>query len=247
MVEDILRIKFLDKLLKAKILRRLSRFTFEIEINGSTEIAHCPATGKIANRSIKNFEAMDCLVSPANNLARKTQWTVEAIKVNDSWFGINQNKSNRYVEEFLKSEQAVDLLLQSNNELKREFKLDESRIDFRVDSTLLEVKTMLAEYYGTYDNPIVGNSERPSVTRMSKHVHTLANNITNGNFSRAILLSVFQYDAPPFRPPSNVEEYSDFVEELKAAKAAGLENWQLNLEIDEAGVSIKRVFRNEHL
>ena len=62
-----------------------------------------------------------------------------------------------------------------------------------------------------------------------------------------IILSVFQYDAPPFRPPVNEAIYLSFIEDLKNAKTKGLENWQLNLKITENYVEILQVFRNEYL
>ena len=82
-------------------------------------------------------------------------------------------------------------------------------------------------------------------TTRVKHINSLAENLKEND--RAIILSVFQYDAPPFRPPVNEAIYLSFIEDLKNAKTKGLENWQLNLKITENYVEILQVFRNEYL
>jgi DNA-binding sugar fermentation-stimulating protein len=76
----------------------------------------------------------------------------------------------------------------------------------------------------------------PSLERINKHINSFVSNLKEND--RAIILSVFQYDAPPFRPPINEPIYSSFIEDLNTAKTKGLENWQLNLKISEKYVEI---------
>lgn len=147
--------------------------------------------------------------------------------------GINQTKSNRYVEEFLKDKE-VSNKLNISDAIKREKKLGNSRIDFRVDDCYIEVKTMVAEYYCEPLDKLKSlmKQPHPSVERIQKHVNELANELITHN-SRASIITVFQYDAPTFEPPIDDPVYSEFVEDLKSAKAVGLKKYQMNIIIKE--------------
>lgn len=244
-----MKIYFEKPLQKAFIKERKNRFIFLIEIDGEVMEAHCPATGIIAGLSRKDFSNIDCLVSfHENNPSRKTKYTVEAISLdNENWLGINQTKSNFYVEQFLKTENKTKLGFNIEDEVKRERKLNDSRIDFKVGSTYLEVKTLVSEFYGEVPEKFVNivKTTRPSIERMNKHINSLAGNLKDND--RAIILSVFQYNVPPFKPPVNDPIYLSFIQDLKRAKTKGLEHWQLNLKITEDYVEILKVFRNEYL
>ena len=158
--------------------------------------------------------------------------------------GINQTKSNRYVEEFLKDEE-VARKLQISDSIKREKRLGNSRIDFRVDDCYIEVKTMVAEYYCEPSEHLKAlmKQPHPSVERMQKHVNELANELRTHE-SRAAIITVFQYDAPTFEPPIDDPVYADFVEDLKSAKEAGLKQYQMNIVITEEFAELVRFEEN---
>ena len=94
-----------------------------------------------------------CLVSLARGAGRKTAGTVEAVslaKPEDAlkdWIGINQNAANRYVEHCLRCgglAQAVGGAFgEPRDDVRREVFLGESKLDFLVGDTFLEVKTPL--------------------------------------------------------------------------------------------------------
>lgn len=231
-----MKILFEQKLIKAIIKSRINRFIFIVDIDGKQVEAHCPTGGIIAGLSRKNIKDLPCLLSDHGlNTHRKTQYTVEAISLDDglTYMGINQTKSNRYVEEFLKNEEVAGKL-QISDSIKREKKLGNSRIDFKVDDCYIEVKTMVAEYYceASPDIEELMQQTHPSVERMQKHVNELANELRFHN-SRAGIITVFQYDAPIFEPPVDDPVYEDFVKDLKLAKDAGLKQYQMNIRITE--------------
>ena len=89
----------------------------------------------------------------------------------------------------------------------------------KVDDTYIEVKTMVAEYYGKASKQLraLMKPQEPSVERMQKHIRELTHEV-NTHKSKAIMLTVFQYDAPKFEPPVNNPKYAEFVEDLKLAK-----------------------------
>ncbi len=238
-----MKILFDQKLTKSIVRSRINRFIFMIEIDGKEVEAHCPTGGIIAGISRKDIKDLPCLVSDhGSNTSRRTRYTVEAISLDDglTYMGINQTKSNRYVEEFLKDEE-VARKLQISDSIKREKRLGNSRIDFRVDDCYIEVKTMVAEYYCEPAEHLKSlmRQPHPSVERMQKHVNELANELRTHN-SRAAVVTVFQYDAPIFEPPVDDPVYSDFVEDLKSAKEAGLKQYQMNIIMTEECAELVR-------
>lgn len=239
---------FNNQLQEGTILNRPNRFIFKVEINGVVVEAHCPSGGIIGGLKRKDFIDIPCLLTfHGENTERKTKYTVEAISLDDkkTWFGINQIRSNFYVENFLKAPKVQELLRISNN-IAREKKLKNSRIDFKIGNTYLEVKTMVSEYYNKASEEfekLMGPTE-PSVERMQKHIKTLSESIDSGN--RAIILSVFQYEAPKFIPPTNNPKYRELVEEIKIARKKGLENWQMTLKFTPDYIELITLERNEY-
>lgn len=231
-----MKLIFEQPLIKAKIKARINRFIFIVELNGQEVEAHCPSGGTIAGISRKDFKDIECLMSDhGDDTGRRTRYTVEAISLDDglTYAGINQTKSNRYVEYFLQDD-AVKTILQITDEVKREKKLGDSRIDFKAGDCYIEVKTMVADYYSKASPRLTAlmGEQHPSIERMQKHVRTLTSEIKANN-SRAAIITVFQYDAPTFEPPVNDPVYAEFVEDLKLAKVAGLRQYQMNIRITE--------------
>lgn len=231
-----MKLIFEQPLIKGKIKARINRFIFIVELNGQEVEAHCPSGGTIAGISRKYFKDIECLMSDhGDDTGRRTRYTVEAINLDDglTYAGINQTKSNRYVEYFLQDD-AVKTILQITDEVKREKKLGDSRIDFKAGDCYIEVKTMVADYYCQASPRLTAlmGEQHPSIERMQKHVRTLTSEIKANN-SRAAIITVFQYDAPTFEPPVNDPVYAEFVEDLKLAKVAGLRQYQMNIRITE--------------
>lgn len=243
-----MKLIFEQPLIKAKIKARINRFIFIVELDGQKFEAHCPSGGTIARISRKDFKDIECLMSDhGTDTSRRTRYTVEAISLDDglTYAGINQTKSNRYVEYFLQDDE-VKSILQIKDEVKREKKLGDSRIDFKTGDCYIEVKTMVADYYCKASPRLTAlmREQHPSIERMQKHVRTLTDEIKANN-SRAAIICVFQYDAPTFQPPVDEPIYAEFVEDLKLAKAAGLRQYQMNIRITETYVELISLKENE--
>ena len=71
-----MKYKFDKELEEAILVKRNSRFTMDIEIDGKIEKAHCPTTNRIGNIETKNIA---CLVSTSDDPKRKLKYTVEAV------------------------------------------------------------------------------------------------------------------------------------------------------------------------
>lgn len=243
-----LRLYFDKPLLHATIKSRINRFIFIVDYNGLEVEAHCPSGGTIAGIPRKDFKSIKCLIHDhEDKLNRRTRYTVEAISLDNghTYMGINQTASNHYVHQFLQDED-VQSVLNINGPVAREKKLGNSRIDFKVNDTYIEVKTMVAEYYGKASKQLKAlmKPQEPSVERMQKHVRELTHEV-NTHKSKAIMLTVFQYDAPKFEPPVDNPKYVEFVEDLQAAKASGVRQFQMNLRITDKYVELLSITENE--
>lgn len=242
------RLYFNEPLLHATIKERINRFIFIVDLNGLEVEAHCPSGGTIAGIPRKDFKHVKCLLSDHEDKPnRRTRYTVEAISLDDgrTYMGINQTASNHYVYQLLKDE-SVQNTLDINGPVAREKKLGNSRIDFKVDDTYIEVKTMVAEYYGKASKQLrsLMRPQEPSVERLQKHIRELTREV-DAHKTKAIMLTVFQYDAPKFEPPVDNPKYKDFVEDLKIAKASGVKQVQMNLRITNKYVELLTIIENE--
>ena len=159
--------------------------------------------------------------------------------------GINQTASNHYVHQFLRNED-VQHALMITGLVAREKKLGNSRIDFKVNDTYIEVKTMVAEYYGKASKHLraLMKPQEPSIERMQKHIRELTHEV-DAHKSKAIILTVFQYDAPKFEPPVDNPKYAEFVNDLRAAKASGVRQVRMNLRITDKHVELLSITENE--
>lgn len=243
-----MKLKFDKPLIDGLIISRPNRFIFNVQIDDQIVEAHCPSGGTIAGLSRKHIQNLKCYLSDhGENTGRRTRYTVEAISFDDgvSYMGINQTRSNKYVEHFL-TDTKVREILSISDQITREKKLRSSRIDFKVDDCYIEVKTMVAEYYRKPSSDLAKlmKSGTPSIERMQKHINDLA--VAIEEFSaRAAVITVFQYDAPTFKPPVDLEIYQDFVNDLRVARSKGLRQYQMNIRITKEHVELISFFENE--
>lgn len=235
--------KFEEKLIEGIIKSRPNRFIMLVDINKSISKCHCPSTGRIGNI---DFKEIPCLVSKADNMSRVTSYTVEAIstdtleKKNKKWIGINQNKVNAYIEFFIKNNYLSEIV-KNGSKVKRERKLGNSRIDFKVGDVFIEVKMPLIHLPSDKSIPETRHSKFNSFDRMIKHFTDLSGSINKN--SRAILLLCYMYDAEPFRSPPLTKDNIKIYEAAKKSEIKGVENWQVNLKIDKEEVELIKYFR----
>ncbi|MDD3421028.1 MAG: DNA/RNA nuclease SfsA [Methanocellales archaeon] len=235
--------KFKEKLIEGIIKSRPNRFVMLVDINNSIFKCHCPSTGRIGNI---DFKDVPCLVSKANIMNRATSYTVEAVsldpfkKKHKKWIGINQTKVNAYIEFFIKNN-CFPRIVKNGVNVKRERKLGNSRIDFKVEDTFIEVKMPLIQLPSDKSIPEREYSKFNSFDRMIKHFKELSDSINKN--SRAILLLCYMYDAEPFRPPPLTKDNIKIHEVAKKSVIKGVENWQVNLKIDKEEVKLIKYFR----
>lgn len=210
-----------------------------VRAGGRTLRCHCPTTGRLGDL---NLSGLPCLISASDSRSRKTHHTVEAISTSgkgNSWVGVNQTAANRYFEFFLRSGALRRL---ARGKVQREVKLGRSRIDFLVGDTYIEVKTPLIMLPGGDQVRKVKRSRFDSFDRLIRHFGELQGSLAAGMKAKIVLC--FIYDANPFVPPPPDGTNERILAAAKAAETAGVERWQVNLKIDQGGVSLIKYFRS---
>lgn len=224
---------FEKPLIEGLIKERPNRFIMLVEIDGDVQKCHCPTTGKIG---AIEFKDVPCLLSESDDPSRKTKYTVEAIYPEKNvCVGINQTKVNTYVDYFLKNNALPELV--NVEVVRREVKLNSSKIDFLVNNDLyLEVKTPLLNLpFGKRADL----SRFNSFDRTGRHYQEISSQVPNGH--KAIVAMCFMYEAKPFKTPAEVkQEIKDIVKE---STDKGLVRWQINLNIDKEGVTLDKYFK----
>ncbi|MGI3225039.1 DNA/RNA nuclease SfsA [Streptomyces sp. GTA36] len=237
------KILFPAPLVEATVVRRPNRFIVEVEVAGDVVACHCPTTGRIGNLVL---DGLPCLLSRADNPARKTPYTVEAVSVTVpgagemAWIGINQNAVNRYVEQALAHHLLPDIATPA--EVSREQTLGASRLDFLLDdATYVEVKTPLENLQVPLGDHVKTRPVKPmaSTDRFVKHIGELGASLAA--HQRAVLLVCFQYDNPGFEVLKSTRHETVKAEVAKAVES-GVEIWQINFHLDQTGVRVQRHF-----
>lgn len=235
---------FSPELVEGLIVKRKNRFIFVVEIGDIAYECHCPVTGSIGNIV---FDNIPCLLSKSQGSARKTPYTVEAISLdppgteNKSWVGINQNLVNRYVETAFRSGLLADVI-GGGDTILREQVLGNSKLDFRIGGTYIEVKTPLNDIQVPTGPHIVKRKvlEATGPNRFVRHIGELSDSL--GPENKAILLVCFIYDNPRFTRPAQTKNSGAVRGIVAASVARGVEIWQVNFALSAAGVRLARHF-----
>jgi sugar fermentation stimulation protein A len=236
---------FTAPLTEGVIRKRKSQFTMSVEVNGEVSDCHCPTTGRIGNIEVNG---RPCLLSRSSDHARKTPYTVEAVSLDrpeetaKSWFGINQNAVNRYVEHYLTNGGFSDIIV-TDGEVHRERSLGTSKLDFLAGDTYIEVKMPLVSLQLDIPDHVrtKKSAQFSSTDRFIKHITDLAKSLQD--HQRAILLTCFIYDNPGFKVIERSIEHEHVRATVETAERAGVELWQANFKISPYGVELVKYFR----
>jgi len=226
---------FQERLVYGVILRKKNRFVAEVRIKNNIVQCHYPVTGRVGNIV---FENIPCLLTPTNNV--KTQYTIEAISLNDgkNWIGINQIKANKYIVWLIKTNQLPKMINTNGLIISRERKIGNSRLDFIVGNTCLEVKTPLiilplkASYVGN-NVKFIKSKNAVSTARFFKHLDELSAN-------KSILVCFYMFEAEPFVPPNTKNVIAD---KIHKSINNGVDMWQVNCRFSDAGVELVDYYR----
>lgn len=114
-----------DNTVPAKFIRRLNRFSAEVELDGMRELVHVKNTGRLGELLVPGADV--CLQHAANP-SRKTRYDLISVyKTSLAWVNIDSNAPNKLVRQYLE-EQGYDLV-------KPEYTYGDSRLDFYMERT----------------------------------------------------------------------------------------------------------------
>jgi sugar fermentation stimulation protein A len=209
-------VRFESPLIEAVLIKRYKRFLADVELqNGDLLTVHCPNTGTMTNCAQPGWKVF---LSKSENKKRKYAHTWE-IAVNNTghWIGINTNNANKIVKSALQQHKIPELA--EYNQIKPEYKVDDSRIDFflpgdGVPDCYIEVKSM------TLCEGSLGLFPDAVTQRGTKHANELAKLAKAGH--KAILLFCAQHSGiTHFNIASNIDE--KYAQAVSEAKKVGVE------------------------
>lgn len=235
--------KWEQKLVKAKFLKRYKRFFADIEIDSKLEVAHVANTGSLKTCLEPNVSA---LVLPASNPERKLRWTLIALETpSGSWVGVDTSAPNKILKEV--AEENLCDEWKEFSEFKPEVKITkETRLDGLLSTPeisgskgkkqklrYLEVKNVTFAVGDTKNKKGIAQFPDAVTERGQKHLRELMNLIDAGHECE-LIFAVQRVDCVEFRPADEVDpEYGKL---LRQAIKKGLivSPWLIEVDATQA-------------
>jgi len=192
--------KFKEKLLQGKLIKRYKRFFVDIKYQNKTITAHCPNSGSMMGLlkpgNISWF-------SEVNNPKRKLNYTLQMLEINKMKVGINTHLTNKIVFEALKEKKIKSLA--NFTDIKSEVKFsDKTRFDFLLSENnkkcFLEVKNVTLLRKNNF-------AEFPDAitSRGTKHLRELIKAKKNG-YESYILYLIQRENCKSFKIAKDIDE-----------------------------------------
>ncbi len=220
---------FPNKLVHGRLIKRYKRFLADVELdNGEIVLAHTSNSG-----SMKSCleEGAEVYLTYVDDPKRKTKYTWEMIRINNSWVGINTAIPNLLVFEAVKNQQIADL--KGYSFVKREVKFDDSRFDVfasnEKEECYIEVKnvSMKVDEYARFPDAVT--------VRGKKHLNTLMRVKKEGK--RAVMIYVIQRtDVAKFAPAFDIDP--EYAKSLKEAVENGVEVYPIQAIVRPEGIEL---------
>ena len=204
--------KFTEKLIKGKLIKRYKRFFTDVKLDKKIVTAHCANTGSMLGLLDSDSEVY---LSKNDNPKRKLKYGLEIVKSKNNLVGVNTHMANKIVNHALNNNLIKEL--KNNYKIKPEvYYNDETRFDFLIEKKgqkiFVEVKNeTLFRYQKTAEFPDA------ITTRGSKHLLTLIDAINEG-YKCYLLYLVQIQNMENFKIAKDIdnEYYNNY---LKAKKA----------------------------
>jgi sugar fermentation stimulation protein A len=181
------------------LLKRYKRFLADIKMDDNREITvHCPNSGSMRSCSTPGSKVQ---ISRSLNPKRKYPFTLEMIRENSTWIGINTSLTNDLVVEGINNGTIVEL--QNPDSIQREIRTSAySRLDIMLkkgpQKIYLEVKscTLVVDRCAMFPDAVT--------SRGTRHLKELVNLVRQGE-QGIIFFLVQRMDADCFRPATHID------------------------------------------
>jgi sugar fermentation stimulation protein A len=231
--------QFTSSLVQGTLIKRYKRFLADVRMqDGEIMTAHCPNTGTMLSCSAPGSPV--CL-SRSHNPKRKYPYTLEMVKSQSTWVGVNTARTNKLVVEGIEKGQITEF--QDIDTIKTEVRTsDHTRLDLQVShgdtSTFIEVKNCSLALDGCAMFP-------DAVTmRGTKHLHELTRLTVEGQRA-CIFFLVQRMDADRFSPALHID--SIYGDALQKAADAGVMVLVYQAEVSPDGINIVRALPHSFL
>jgi sugar fermentation stimulation protein A len=224
--------RFPSPLVQGTLIKRYKRFLADVRMdNGEIITAHCPNTGTMLSCSAPDSRV--CL-SRSDNPKRKYPFTLEMVKDNVTWVGVNTARTNTLVAESLEKGQIAEF--DDIKTVKTEIKTsDHTRLDLQVihgeDSTFIEVKncSLAMHRWAMFPDAVTA--------RGTKHLHELMRLSQQGQ-KTCIFFLVQRTDADRFCPAAHIDGV--YSKTLQQAAAAGVMVLVYQAEVSPKKIEVVR-------
>ena len=200
------------KMVEARFLRRVNRFTAFVELNGQEEMVHVKNTGRCKELLL---EGAKVFLEEADKEGRKTKYSLIAVYKGDVLVNMDSQAPNQMAAEALAEGKIKEI--GEVDFLKREVKYENSRFDlyYQKDGKkgFIEVKGVTLEENGVAKFP-----DAPT-ERGAKHLRELVKAKEEG-YEAAVLFVIQMKGIKEFCP--NEERDPAFTAALREASAAGV-------------------------
>ncbi len=240
--------KFPTPLKKAKFIKRYKRFFADIEYSGSIEVAHVPNTGSLLSCLEDNAQ---CLVTQTDDPKRKLKFTLQMIKSNGGWVGVNTQTPNKIVREAF--DEKIIPSWKKYKYARNEVKIhDKTRIDMVLgnDEILVTAKkissindlTKTGSHFHFVEVKNVTYAKNNQAlfpdavsTRAQKHLVEMMELIDQGH-SCELIFTIQREDCKSFAPAKDIDP--KYAELLAQAKAKGVKITPLVCTLNKTSVSL---------
>ncbi len=224
--------QFTSPLVQGILIKRYKRFLADVRLEtGEIITAHCPNTGTMLSCSAPDSQV--CL-SRSDNPKRKYPFTLEMVKDNSTWVGVNTAQTNKLVAESLIKGRIAEF--QDIKMIRTEVRTsDHTRLDLQVmhgeDSTFIEVKncSLAVKRWAMFPDAVT--------VRGTKHLHELIRLSQEGR-KACIFFLVQRMDADRFRPASHIDAM--YARALQQAAAAGVMVLAYQAEVNPQAIRVVR-------
>lgn len=239
--------EFQKPLVEGKFLKRYKRFFADVEFEGEIVTAHVPNTGSMKSC---NTSGSACWMSRSEDPKRALKFTLEAIKAEDQWVGVNTSWPNKLAVEVFKQNQLGHWA--HHDSFQQEVKINEqSRMDLALwNSSNTSVKKWKVDDF-KQTQPVhfvevknVTLKEGPAARfpdavteRGQKHIEELCLLIQKG-FTAEMLFVVQRTDVEFFEPAHDIDP--NYARLLKAAQTQGLTITALSFQFTEKGIILAK-------
>lgn len=218
------------KMVEARFLRRINRFTAFVELNGQEEMVHVKNTGRCKELLL---EGARVFLEEADKEGRKTKYSLIAVYKGSVLVNMDSQAPNQMAAEALAEGEIEEI--GNVDFLKREVKYENSRFDLYYErgekKGFIEVKGVTLE-----ENGIAKFPDAPT-ERGAKHLRELIK-AKEAGYEAAALFVIQMEGVSEFCP--NVERDPIFTKALQEAAEAGVKILAYDCAVQKGKVMIRK-------